>query len=258
MKFVVVIPARYAASRLPGKVLCDLGGKPIVQHVYETAVASGAERVAIATDDERVAAAARDFDAEIVMTSSAHETGTDRLAEALRIMAVTDVSIVVNLQGDEPLMPPALIRQVVMLLQDDAEASMATLCEPIDDQARIFDPDLVKVVFDEKGRAQYFSRAPIPWDRETFAQPTQRQGAALTNHYGHLGLYAYRAGYVQTFTSLQPCVVERLERLEQLRALHYGACIRVGIATEPAGRGVDTPADLEYVREQYSAHGSAA
>ncbi len=143
MKFVVVIPARYASTRLPGKVLTDVGGKPLVQHVYDNAVASGAERVAIATDDERVAAAVRGFAAEVVMTSVAHETGTDRLAEALGVMAVAENAIVVNLQGDEPLMPPALLRQVVTLLQDDAQASMATLCEPINDSARIFDPDLV-------------------------------------------------------------------------------------------------------------------
>ena len=252
MKFVVVIPARYASTRLPGKVLCDIGGKPLLQYVYDVGIASGADRVAIATDDDRVAAAAAVFDAEVIMTSVQHETGTDRLAEALRSMAVADDKVVVNLQGDEPLMPPALIRQVVSLLYDNAEASMATLCEPINEPNRIFDPDLVKVIVDEQGHAQYFSRAPVPWDRENFTRGGMQQRGPSAHHFGHLGLYAYRAGYVQEFTQLPQCAAERLERLEQLRALYHGARIRVGIAVEPLGRGVDTPADLEYVRRVFA------
>ena len=252
MKFVVVIPARYASTRLPGKVLCDIGGKPLLQYVYDVGIASGADRVAIATDDDRVAAAAAVFDAEVIMTSVQHETGTDRLAEALRSMAVADDKVVVNLQGDEPLMPPALIRQVVSLLYDNAEASMATLCEPINEPNRIFDPDLVKVIVDEQGHAQYFSRAPVPWDRENFTRGGMQQRGPSAHHFGHLGLYAYPAGYVQEFTQLPRCAAERLERLEQLRALYHGARIRVGIAVEPLGRGVDTPADLEYVRRVFA------
>ncbi len=247
MPFTVVIPARYASTRLPGKVLSDIAGKTIIQHVYERAIASGASAVLIATDDQRIETVARGFGAEVIMTDPSHQSGTDRIAEAIDKAKFGANTVVVNVQGDEPQMPPALIRQVAGLLEAVAGADMATLCEPLTKSADLFDTHLVKVVMTVDGRALYFSRAPIPWQRGGFDDDPVAEAAS--GYYGHIGIYAYRAGFVQTFTRLPLCEMERLEALEQLRVLHNGFCIHVGVAECAPGRGVDTLADLERARQ---------
>lgn len=248
MKFKVVIPVRYASTRLPGKPLLDLGGKPLIRHVYERAQESGAEAVVIATDDARIKAAAEKFGARVCMTAVTHASGTDRIAEVVRREKYVDQDIIVNLQGDEPLMPVSAIRQVAELLASDREASIATLCEHITEPKDIFDPGVVKVVTDARGRALYFSRAPIPWDRAHFKSSVTKQWPATQPYYRHIGLYAYRVAFLKRYAMLPPCEMERTENLEQLRALYHGTHIMVAEAVEPTGFGVDTPADLERLR----------
>lgn len=250
--FCVVIPARYASSRLPGKPLLDIAGKPMIQHVYERAVQSGATEVVIATDDERIRQVAADFGAMVCMTAAHHPTGTDRLAEVARLRGYTHQHIIVNLQGDEPLMPPALIRQVAENLQSHPQASAATLCERITSSAELFDPHLVKVVMDKQGYALYFSRAAIPWDRDAFMQAPDTQPRILparSDHYRHIGLYAYRAEFLQDYVQWPPCIIEQTESLEQLRILWNGHRIHVAEALENPGIGVDTPDDLARVQQ---------
>lgn len=238
MKFTVIIPARFEATRLPGKPLADIAGKPMLQHTWERAGQSGAERVCIATDDARIASAARDFGAEVVMTSSAHRSGTDRLQEAASQLGLDEEHIVVNVQGDEPLLPPAAIDQVARNLESNPGLGMATLCERITTQAEIEDPNAVKVVLDQTGRALYFSRATIP-----------HQGSASAgNCYRHIGLYAYRVAILNAFVSWPPAELELTEKLEQLRALYNGVGIHVQVSKEAIPPGVDTPRDLEAVR----------
>ena len=251
MMFCVVIPARYNSTRLPGKPLRDIAGKPMIQHVYERAVQSGATEVVIATDDERIREVAADFGALVCMTSAHHPTGTDRLAEVARLRGYTRQHIIVNLQGDEPLMPPALIRQVAENLQSHPQASAATLCERITSSAELFDSHLVKVVMNKQGYALYFSRAPIPWDRDAF---TQAQGVpealpARSEHYRHIGLYAYRAEFLQDYVQWPPCIIEQTESLEQLRILWNGHTLHVAEALENPGIGVDTADDLARVQQ---------
>ena len=250
MNCLVVIPARYASSRLPGKPLVDIAGKPMVARVHERAVASGVGPVVVATDDERVAAAARACGAEAVLTSGAHASGTDRIAEVVAMRGLDPATVVVNVQGDEPLLPPKLIAQVASNLSDRPDFTVATLCESIEREAEILDPGVVKVVFDANGRAAYFSRAPIPYCRGRFdaRTGTARTSASDGLHYRHIGLYAYRAGFLARFASLAPAPSERAESLEQLRAIHHGYPIHVEAARERPGPGVDTPADLERVR----------
>lgn len=247
MTFSVVIPARYASTRLPGKPLLDICGKPMVQHVYERAQASGAARVIIATDDQRVVDAARAFGADVCMTSPDHPTGSDRLAEVIDTLAIADDEVIVNLQGDEPLMPAALIHQVAAGLEGHGAASVATLCYRIQEVAELFDPHAVKVVLDQHGYALYFSRASIPWDRDAFSVTTEEL-PARSEHYRHIGLYAYRAGFIKEYVQWPQCTLEALESLEQLRVLWHGHRIHVGVAAEPPGHGVDTAGDLERVR----------
>jgi len=249
--FCVVIPARYASSRLPGKPLLDIAGKPMIQHVYERAVQSGATEVVIATDDERIRQVAADFGALVCMTAAHHPTGTDRLAEVARLRGYTSQHIIVNLQGDEPLMPPALIRQVAENLQSHPQASAATLCERITSSAELFDPHLVKVVMDKQSYALYFSRAPIPWDRDAFGQtPDAANGLpARSEHYRHIGLYAYRAEFLQDYVQWPPCIIEQTESLEQLRILWNGHTLHVAEALENPGIGVDTAEDLARVQQ---------
>ena len=250
MMFCVVIPARYASSRLPGKPLLDIAGKPMIQHVYERAVQSGATEVVIATDDERIRQVAADFGAMVCMTAAHHPTGTDRLAEVARLRGYTSQHIIVNLQGDEPLMPPALIRQVAANLQSHPQASAATLCERITSSTELFDPHLVKVVMDRQGYALYFSRAPIPWDRDAFGQePGTPALPARSEHYRHIGLYAYRAEFLQDYVQWPPCIIEQTESLEQLRILWNGHTLHVAEALENPGIGVDTPDDLVRVQQ---------
>ena len=218
----------------------------MIQHVYERAVASGADNVIIATDDERVYKVARGFGAHACMTSASHPSGTDRIAEVVDQMSFADQQIVVNLQGDEPMMPAVLIRQVADNLANNVDASIASLCERIETAADLFDPHVVKVVMDQSGYALYFSRATIPWDRDAFAASIDDL-PENTEHYRHVGIYAYRAGFIREFVQWPTCQLERMEALEQLRAMWYGHHIHVAVALEPAGHGVDTRKDLERV-----------
>ena len=244
--FHVAIPARHGSTRLPGKMLAPIQGKPMLQWVYERARASGAIDVLIATDDATIATAAEGFGAAARMTSVAHTSGTDRLAELATIERWPEADIVVNVQGDEPLIPPALIRQVATLLDSDSQAAIATLATPVESLEEFLDPNAVKVVADAKGRALYFSRAPVPWNRD--GAPTglssQRVFAGARRH---VGIYAYRVGALQRLASLTPTALERAEKLEQLRALEHGMAIRVADAEERPGPDVNTAEDLERV-----------
>lgn len=240
--FRVAIPARYASTRLPGKPLLALAGRPMIEHVWRLACASGAREVVIATDDERIRAAAAGFGAEVVMTRADHASGTDRLAEVAEQRGWPDDAIVVNVQGDEPLLPPALIRQTAAALAADPQAGIATLAAPLAAH-ELFDPNAVKVVCAADGRALYFSRATIPWDRDRFARGARAPDPALP-YRRHIGLYAYRAGVLRAYPQLAPSPLERAEALEQLRALWHGIVIRV-LDTDPAPpAGVDTAEDL--------------
>jgi 3-deoxy-manno-octulosonate cytidylyltransferase (CMP-KDO synthetase) len=244
--FRVVIPARYASARLPGKALKSIGGKPMVQWVYERSVASGAAEVLIATDDLLIVSAGHSFDAEVIMTAATHTSGTDRIAEVARQRAWPDRDIVVNVQGDEPLIPPSVIRQVATLLESHASADIATLATPIDSLEEFLNPNAVKVVTDPQGRALYFSRAPIPWNRD--GAPTGIDSQRMfTGARRHVGIYAYRVGALLRMASLAPTALEQTEKLEQLRALENGLEIRVADAVERPGPDVNTPADFERV-----------
>lgn len=244
--FKVVIPARYGSTRLPGKPLLEIAGKPMVQHVHERAIKSGAEEVIIATDNERIADAADKFKATVCMTSVAHTSGTDRIAEVARIHNWSPDTIVINLQGDEPLMNPKLIRQVADDLEQYKDAGIATLCTPITTTAELFDPHVVKVIMDHNGYAMYFSRATIPWDRKAFAE-TQETLPEDSVHYRHVGLYGYRVDFLGQYSQMKPCYPEQAESLEQLRALYHGVKIHVSVSELPPGHGVDTQEDLELV-----------
>lgn len=248
MRFKVIIPARYASTRLPGKPLRELAGKTMLQHVFERACASGAEQVIIATDDERIRRAAHAFGAEVCMTSEAHASGTDRLAEAAGQLGLADDEIVVNLQGDEPLMPPALIRQAAETLAAHPEASVATVCAPINSAEELFDAHVAKVIMDSQGNALYFSRAPIPWQRAAFSR-SKRELPPDGGHYRHIGLYAYRVGFLQQFVTWPVCALEQAESLEQLRVLWNGHKIHVAPACATPGPGVDTEQDLTRAHE---------
>ncbi|HIF9420274.1 TPA: 3-deoxy-manno-octulosonate cytidylyltransferase [Photobacterium damselae] len=244
MSFTVIIPARYQSTRLPGKPLADIGGKPMVQWVYEQACKSGADKVIVATDDQRVFDAVQAFGGEVCMTRSDHQSGTERLAEVVEKYNLADDHIVVNVQGDEPLIPDTIIRQVADNLAHK-NAPMATLAVEIDHEDEVFNPNAVKVVTDKDGYAMYFSRASIPWDRDHFAQqPAQIHHNLLR----HIGIYAYRAGFINTYINWQPTALEQIEALEQLRVLWYGEKIYVDVAIDAPPAGVDTPEDLEKVR----------
>lgn len=258
MSFTVVIPARYASSRLPGKPLADIAGKPMIQHVYERAGDSRAARVVIATDDARIEEACRQFDAEVVMTSPYHASGTDRLEEVARKLDLEPDHRVVNVQGDEPLIPPALINQVAENLEQYPEASIATLCERLHDVHHVFNPNVVKVVCDARGMAHYFSRSPIPWARDLWPQGAHPDELDLPDNIGyfrHIGIYGYRASVLSQFVQWPPAPTEQIESLEQLRALYNGALIHVDIAERPPAPGIDTEADLIRVRALMEAGG---
>lgn len=239
MTFKVVIPARYASTRLPGKPLLTLAGRPMVEHVWRLAQDCGAQEVLVATDDERIATAARAFGATVVLTSAEHPSGTDRLAEVAHHCQWSDATVVVNVQGDEPLLPAANVRQVAALLTADPTAAIATLRTPITTREDFVDPNVVKVVADAHGRALYFSRAPIPWPRDA--------ADSLPTAFRHLGLYAYRVGALRQIAALPPSPLENTERLEQLRAMEAGLRIVIATAQALPGPGVDTAADLERV-----------
>ena len=245
--FTVVIPARYASSRLPGKPLQDIAGKPMVQHVWEQAKKSAASRVVIATDDARIVEACQAFGAEVLLTDPGHNSGTDRLAEVATQLQLTPDAIVVNVQGDEPLIPPAIIDQVAANLAAHPEAGIATLAEPIDSIETLFNPNAVKVSSDINGLALTFSRAPLPWARDALARSRDELPAGVP-YRRHIGIYAYRAGFLHDFVAWGPCLLEDTECLEQLRALWHGVRIHVADALQSPPAGVDTPADLERVR----------
>jgi 3-deoxy-manno-octulosonate cytidylyltransferase (CMP-KDO synthetase) len=247
MKFRVLIPARYAATRLPGKPLIDIGGRPMIAWVYERALAAGPTSVAVATDSARIQAACVSLGMRVEMTGAEHVCGTDRIAEVARRARWADDEIVVNVQGDEPLVPPAVIRQVAAVLAAAPDAAVATVAVSVESLEEYLDPNIVKVVGDGAGRALYFSRAPIPWNRDGapggWASQTSWDGALR-----HLGIYAYRVGALVRIAALPPAALEQRERLEQLRALENGLEIRVALAVERPPAGVDTPQDLERVR----------
>ena len=232
----------------------------MVVRVWERAVASGVGPVIVASDDRRVVESVKACGADAVLTSRAHASGTDRIAEVAAMRGLDPATVVVNVQGDEPLLPPRLIRQVAANLSCREDFAIATLCEPIEREDEIFNPDVVKVVFDAGGRAAYFSRAPIPYFRGRFdsGADSVEGGAELHLHYRHIGLYAYRAGFLDRFSTLAPSPNEVAESLEQLRAIHHGDAIHVEIARERPGPGVDTPADLERVRAIFERHAADA
>jgi 3-deoxy-manno-octulosonate cytidylyltransferase (CMP-KDO synthetase) len=250
--FTVVIPARMRSTRLPGKMLADIGGKPLVAWVAERAKASGAKAVCIATDHDDIARAVTSLGWQALKTSEAHETGTDRLAEAAALLGLAPDEIVVNVQGDEPLVDPRLIRQVAVALAARPEASIATAAHPIETAAAFFDPNVVKVVTDAAGFAQYFSRAPIPFARDSFAISRDALPPGLPA-LRHIGIYAYRVRFLREYASLQPTAAERFEALEQLRALGHGHRIAVALWHAPMEAGVDTKEDLERVRSRLGA-----
>lgn len=245
--FTVVIPSRYASTRLPGKPLLLIAGKPMIQHVWEQASKSSAERVVVATDDARIVEVCNGFGAEVVLTREDHNSGTDRLAEVAMKLGLAPDAIVVNVQGDEPLIPPSVIDQVAANLAAHTEARMATLAEPIEDVDTLFNPNVVKVVSDLNGLALTFSRSPLPWARDTFAVSREQLPEGVP-YRRHIGIYAYRAGFLQDFVSWGPCWLENTESLEQLRALWHGVRIHVADALIALPAGVDTVEDLERVR----------
>ncbi len=239
--FSIIIPARYASTRLPGKPLLDIAGKPLLQHIFDIACKTQAKQIYIATDDDRISEVATSFGANVVMTSTEHESGTDRLAEVVTKLKLPADEIVVNLQGDEFGLPALLIEQVAQGLYEHPEAQVATLCESVNSIDDYLNPNIVKVIFDINNIAIYFSRAAIPLNRK---------GDMPEQAFRHIGLYAYRAAYLQKFTALEPCLLEKAEALEQLRVLYYGDKIHVAIALAETGIGIDTIEDLERARSE--------
>jgi 3-deoxy-manno-octulosonate cytidylyltransferase (CMP-KDO synthetase) len=242
LKFRVIIPARHASTRFPGKPLAELGGKPMVVRVCERAAKSGAAAVHVATDDRRIAQAVERAGFPALMTSSRHASGTDRLAEAAKRLELRDHEVVVNVQGDEPLIAPRLIAQVARILDTNRAASVSTACHPIHDAGTAANPNVVKVVLDAAGYALFFSRAQIPYPREPGAAAWLR----------HAGIYGYRVGFLRKFARLKPAPVEKAEGLEQLRVLWHGYRIAVAVSKAEIAPGVDTPQDLEAVRRMFS------
>jgi len=244
MSFNVVIPARYASSRLPGKPLEVIAGKPMVQHVYERAQESAAEEVIVATDDDRILRAVEQFGGRVVMTSANHESGTDRLQEVAALEGWADEQIVVGVQGDEPMIPPIVINQVAENLAARPEYSISTLQEKISELSDVMDPNVVKTAMDQSGAALYFSRAPIPHGRDCFPEKFPEG----IDYYRHIGIYGYRVKFLRQFASWEMSPLEKAEKLEQLRAMWYGAKIHLDVAVETPPKGVDTPEDLEHIR----------
>lgn len=247
MKFKVVIPARYASSRLPAKPLLDIGGKPMVVRVAEQASASGAEEVVIATDHIDIFNTVKQSGFKAVMTREDHVSGTDRIAEVAAHLKWADDALVVNVQGDEPLIDPKLIQQVATDLNLHPQASIATACHAIRDKETMLNSNVVKVVMDLHGYALYFSRAPIPYHRDAFAQSQGLPEGMLV--YRHVGIYAYRASFLHDYANLTPAPIEQYEALEQLRAMWHGFKISVSVVNEAPATGVDTHDDLELVRK---------
>ena len=247
--FNVVIPARYASSRFPGKAIAELDGKPMIRHVYDQACSSSAGQVVIATDDERIAAVAKDFGADVALTRADHESGTDRIAEVAQTRGWGDDSIVVNVQGDAPLIQGSSIDQVAALLAAHDSASLATLCAALKKPADVDDPNIVKVVFDAAGRALYFSRSPIP--------AVAHGGEPPSGFWWHIGIYAYRIAALLQLARTPVCELEQTEKLEQLRALYHGMEIRIAVADALPGPDINTPEDLVAAERFIAKSGSA-
>lgn len=254
MDFCVIIPARFASTRLPGKPLRELAGMTMIERVYRQARASAAAQVVVATDDERIAACVRDFGGAVVMTRADHPSGTDRLWQAAHLLELAADSIVVNVQGDEPLLPPQVIDQVAANLAATPDAGVATLCAPIHSAAEFTSPNVVKVVTDARGFARYFSRAPIPWPRDAFAADTDQLPAGFQPR-RHIGLYAYRVRLLERFVGWPVAPIEAVEALEQLRFLWHGEPIQVADACAIVPGGVDTAADLARVNDLLAGRG---
>lgn len=240
MSFVVIIPARYGSTRFPGKPLALINGKPMIQHVYERALEAGADDVIVATDDQRIGDVVESFGGTVCYTANNHESGTERIAEVLTKLNIDDNTTIVNVQGDEPFIPPENIQQVAQNLNNSA-MQMATLCFPISQRSDIDNANVVKVVFAQNGKALYFSRAPIPFDRN-WVQNTQHMQE--DNYFRHVGIYAYNAGFIHKYITLAPSAYEAIESLEQLRVLYHGYDIHVEQANAAPPHGVDTPEDL--------------
>ncbi len=242
----IVIPSRYNSSRLPGKPLKLIAGKSMIERVYEQAVKSGIKSICVATDDDRIQTEVKSFAGQVVMTRADHQSGTDRLAEVCELQGWDENDIVINLQGDEPLMPP----EVIQFLADIArktDAAISTLATPITTIEDIFNPNIVKVVMDAQGKAHYFSRAPIPWDRDSYSWPpaeSNTESPAPAQRFRHLGMYAYRVSTLKKIPQLPSCEIEKIESLEQLRPLYNGIEIQVGIIDDAPDHGIDTEADL--------------
>lgn len=247
--FIVAIPARYASTRLPGKPLRELCGKPLITRVAERALEAGAERVVVATDDARIAAALDGLDVTVCMTDASLASGSDRIAACAEHLGWSDDAVVLNLQGDEPFAPVAGIRAAVRALVE-SDAPMATLATPLQEVAELFDPHCVKLVRSEHGRALYFSRAPVPWPRDAFAMDRDTLPPDVP-FLRHIGLYAYRAGFLRAFAAMPPTALERAESLEQLRALEHGHAIQVALTPEPFPPGIDTGDDLHRAEQHF-------
>lgn len=253
--FRIIIPARYGSERLPGKPLLKIVGKPLIQHVYERACTSNATEIIIATDDERIHTAAQSFGAQVCMTSTDHTSGTERIAEVISLLDYDEDDIVVNLQGDEPLIPVHCLNQVAEILINTADAQVSTLCTAITSSEEIFDPNIVKVIRNRAGYALYFSRAPIPWHRDTFSlmQKPSYPPNEQEVYQRHIGLYAYRAGFIKQYVSSPSCNLEQIESLEQLRVLWQGNRIIVANAKQVPPEGIDTEQDLQRVKDLFDA-----
>jgi 3-deoxy-manno-octulosonate cytidylyltransferase (CMP-KDO synthetase) len=247
---VVIIPARMHASRLPNKPLADIAGKPMVWHVWQKAQQAQVDRIVIATDHQQIADTMHEHGAEVVMTSTAHRSGTERLAEAAQLLSLPDESVIINVQGDEPLIHPQVVYQVGQVLCEHPNASMASLFEPIHQAGQLMNPNIVKVVCDAQGYALTFSRAPIPWHRDMFGQHLTAETPIPEGvHFRrHLGIYAYRADFLQKYARWEVCDMEQIESLEQLRVLWHGHKIALAQSCHPTSAGVDTPEDLDRVR----------
>lgn len=248
VKFKVVIPARYASTRLPGKPLLEIAGKPMIVHVCEKAQQAGAEEVVVATDDERILHAVSHLGLRAVMTSPDHQSGTERIAEAVEHCGWANNAIVVNLQGDEPLIPPEIIQELAEVLASQQQAGIATLAAKIIDMEEIFNPNAVKVVLNKDGYALYFSRAQIPWDRDGFKDQGRHISGKMT-YLRHIGMYAYRVDFLQRYCQWEPSMLESIESLEQLRILWQGEAIKVKIVDKTPAAGVDTSEDLLRVEQ---------
>jgi len=251
LRFKVVIPARYASTRLPGKPLLNIAGKPMIAHVCERAQEADAEEIVVATDDERIFQTVCDLGIKAVMTSPGHQSGTERIAEVARQCGWAGDEIIVNLQGDEPLIPPATIREVAAALAGQTQAGIATLAAKIIDSEEIFNPNAVKVVLNKAGYALYFSRAPIPWERDTFAQ-SDKKPSGVVPYLRHIGMYAYTVNFLNRYCSWEASPLESVESLEQLRILWHGEAVLVKIVNKTPAAGVDTREDLMRVEQALS------